>query len=71
MAAETENTENSGNSDRVPAGRRKRSAARLAAVQALYEMELSGRSAAVVITAMKERGVTDLQDEEDIPVDVK
>ena len=55
----------------VPAGRRKRSAARLAAVQALYEMELSGHSAETVIMAMRERGATELQDEEDIPVDVK
>lgn len=64
-------TEETDTAKRVPAGRRKRSAARLAAVQALYEMELSGKSAAVVVAAMKDRGVTDLQDEEDIPVDVK
>lgn len=68
MTVENEKTGRSGG---VPAGRRKRSAARLAAVQALYEIELSGHSADVVISAMKERGVTDLQDEEDIPVDVK
>jgi len=77
MSEETEKSESPKSQEKqekagsVPAGRRKRSAARLAAVQALYEMELSGRSAEVVITAMKERGVTDLQDEEDIPVDVK
>jgi len=70
MTGETEKREPAGKSNRVPAGRRKRSAARLAAVQALYEMELSGHSAAVVIAAMKERGVADLEDE-DIPVDVK
>jgi len=70
MTGETEKRETAGKSNRVPAGRRKRSAARLAAVQALYEMELSGHSAAVVIAAMKERGVADLEDE-DIPVDVK
>ena len=70
MTGETEKREPAGKSNRVPAGRRKRSAARLAAVQALYEMELSGHSAAVVIAAMKERGVADLEDE-DIPVDGK
>lgn len=67
----TGETAKSGKAGHVPAGRRKRSAARLAAVQALYEMELSGRSADVVITAMKDRGVTDIEDEHDIPVDVK
>ncbi len=70
MTGDTEKPGTSGKANRVPAGRRKRSAARLAAVQALYEMELSGHSAAVVVAAMRERGVADLEDE-DIPVDVK
>lgn len=70
MTGDIEKPGTSGKANRVPAGRRKRSAARLAAVQALYEMELSGHSAAVVVAAMRERGVADLEDE-DIPVDVK
>lgn len=53
---------------RRPKGRRKRSAARLAAVQALYEIELTGNPVADVLANIKEKGVAETA-EDSLPVD--
>ena len=52
-----------------PKGRRKRSAARLAAVQTLYEIELTGNPVPEVLARFGEKGVAET-DENALPVDI-
>ncbi len=55
--------------NRQPKGRRKRSAARLAAVQTLYEIELTGNPVPEVLARFGEKGVAETA-ENTLPVDI-